>query len=190
MKRILSLGLAFLLVFTVGLGLVGAVAAQGPDETVAPGAGTGLGRAWGHVRMGAGVISEAVTDLLGLTQDEIHTLRLEGQTLAEIAESNSVSADELTAVIVAEKVKLIEQAVADEELTQEQADWMIARAEAMAPFQITNPFAGGRMNGEFGERVGRGMPRGGMRGGGAFGAGGFGGVCPNVTPEVESGTSS
>lgn len=183
MKRVLSFGLAFLLVFTVGLGLVGAVAAQGPDETVAPEAGTGLGRAWGHVRMGAGVVSEVISDLLGLSQDEIHALRLEGKTLAEIAEGEGVTADELTEAIVSEKVKLIEQAVADGELTDEQAEWVIARAEAMAPFQITNPFAGGRMGGEFGGRMGRGMPRGGM-------GGGFGGVCPNVTPEVESGTSS
>lgn len=190
MKRILSFGLAFLLVFTVGLGLVGAVAAQGPDETVAPEAGTGLGRAWGHVRMGAGVVSEAISDLLGLTEDEIHALRLEGKTLAEIAEGEGVTAEALTTAILAEKTALIDQAVTDGDLTQEQADWMIAKAKAMVPFQLTNPFAGGRMGGEFGGRMGRGMSRGGMRGGGAFGDGGFGRVCPNVTPEVESGTSS
>ena len=190
MKRALSIGLAFLLVFTVGLGLVGAVAAQGPDETVAPADGTGFGRAWGHVRMGAGVISEVISDLLGLSVDDLHALRLEGQTLGEIAESKGVTAEALTDAIVTEKVELINQAVTDGELTQEQAEWMIARAEAMAPFQITNPFAGGRMGSEFGGRMGRGMARGGMRGGEAFGANGFGGVCPQVTPDVDSGTSS
>ena len=38
-------------------------------------------------------------------------------------------------------------------LTQEQADWLIERAEALAPFQLTNPLAGERAEGSFGGRV-------------------------------------
>jgi hypothetical protein len=143
---------------------------------------------WGHMRAGAAAISEAVTDLLGLTQDEIHTQRLEGKTLAEIAADQNVTEEQLIDAILAEKTAAIEQAVADGDMTQEQADWLIARARAMAPFQITNPFAGGRMGDEFRGRMGRGMSRGGMRGG-MMGERGLG-VCPNATPEAESGTSS
>jgi predicted DNA-binding ribbon-helix-helix protein len=184
MKKTVSIGLAFLLVFAIGLGLVGAVVAQAPDATATPEAGTGLGRMWGHMRAGAAAISEAVTDLLGLTQDEIHTMRLEGKTLAEIAKDRNVTEQQLIDAILTEKTAAIEQAVADGELTQAQADWLIARAKAMAPFQITNPFAGGRMGDEVGGRMGHGMSRGGMMGERGTG------VCPNVTPEVESGTSS
>ncbi len=191
MKKIVTFGLALMLVLTLGLGLVGAVSAQGPNGVVTPEEnGTLLGRAWGHMRAGFGVISEVIEDLLGLTHDEIHALRLEGNTLSEIAAEQGVTDQELIDAILAEKTEVIDEAVAAGTLTQEQADWLIERAEALAPFQLTNPFAGERAEGSFGGR----MPRGGMRGGfsgeDVLGGRGFGGVCPQVTPEAETGTSS
>ncbi len=184
MKRIVTFGLAFMLVLTMGLGLVGAVSAQGPNGVVTPEENGSLpGRAWGHVRAGLGVVSDVIEDLIGLTRDEIHALRLEGKTLSEIANEQGVTDQELIDAIVTARTEVIDQAVADGDLTQEQAEWLVERAEALAPFQITNPFTGERAEGWFGGRMGR-MPRGGMRGGG------FGGACPYVTPEAETGTSS
>lgn len=194
MKRIVTLGLAFMLVLTLGLGLVGAVSAQGPNGVVTPETnGDLLGRAWGHMRAGFGVMYKVIEDLLGLTHDEIHALRLEGNTLSEIANEQGVTDEDLIDAIVTAKTEVIDQAVADGELTEEQAEWLIERSKALAPFQLTNPFAGERAEGSFGGRMGR-MPRGGMRGGfsgeDVLGGRGFGGACPCVTPEAETGTSS
>ena len=204
MKRIVSIGLALLVVSMIGLGAIGAVAAQTPEETAAPdvtespvpGTGKGLGRAWDHVRMGARVVSDAVAVLLGLTQDEIQTKRVDGQTWSEIAAEQGVTDQELIDAMLSEKVQLIEQAVTDGNLTQAQADWLIAREKALTPFQITNPFATGRMRDMFngrmgdraGDRIGGRLPRGGMRGGALEGH--TPGACPSVTPEAEAGSST
>ena len=75
MNQIVTFGLALMLVLTMGLGLVGAVSAQGPNGVVTPeDNGTLLGRAWGHMRAGFGVMSEVIEDLLGLTQEELFGL--------------------------------------------------------------------------------------------------------------------
>ena len=63
---------------------------------------------------------------------------------------------QLIDAIVAGREEVIDQAVKDGRMTQAQADWMLAKMKAMAPFQITNPFGPGGMRGEM---------RGGMRGG-------------------------
>ncbi len=175
MKKVLSVGLALLVVSMAGLAVVGAVSAQGPEAAPTPQEGTLWGRAWGHMRAGMGAISEVISELLGLTPEEIHAEREAGKTLAEIANEQGITDEALIEAIVAGRTEAIEQAVADGTLTQEQADWLIAKAEAMAPFQITNPFAPGQF---------RGMMR------GSFMRGGFGrGVCPGFQAAPE-GTSS
>jgi hypothetical protein len=61
--------------------------------------------------------------------------------------------------------QVVEQAVTDGRLTQAQADWMLGRMKAMAPFMLDNPFTPGQGHGGFGAG-GRGpMMGGGMRGG-------------------------
>jgi hypothetical protein len=145
----------------LGLFAVGTASAQGPATAPNRNPGTPLSEAWGRVCQGAGVISDAVSELLGLTPEEIHAQRAEGKTLSEIADEEGVTDQELIDAIVAGREAAIAQAVKDGRMTQAQADWMLAKMKAMAPFQITNPFAPGENRGRMGGGMG-----GGMRGGG------------------------
>lgn len=172
MRKSLSIGLALLLTLLAGLAVGGSILAQGPDPTPSPGARS----AWGRIRVRACAVSDAIADLLGLTTEEIYAERQAGKTLGEIANERGVSDETLIVAMVAEQREAIEQAVAEGTLTREQADWLIAKAEAMAPFRLTNPFA----SGEF-----RGRMRGGMmrRGSERFGP------CP-MPQSAPSGSSS
>jgi hypothetical protein len=153
-KRLFAVVGAAALVGMLGLFVVGTVFAQGPTPTpAAPQAP--WGRAWGGVCRGAGVISDAVAKLLGMTQDQIYAERAAGKTLSDIAKEKGITDQQLIDAMLASRQEAIEQAVKDGRITQEQADWMIARMKAMAPFQVTNPFAPGAGCGGFG----------GMRGG-------------------------
>jgi hypothetical protein len=149
------------LVAALGLFAVGTASAQGPATGRNGNLGAPLSQAWGRVCQGAGVVSDAVSELLGLTPEEIHTQRSEGKTLAQIAEAQGIDDQQLIDAIVAGRQEAIAQAVEDGRMTQAQADWMLAKIKAMAPFQITNPFAPGENHGRMGGGMG-----GGMRGGG------------------------
>ena len=170
-KWMLAVG-TLALVVVLGLFAVGSVFAQSPTATPdgAPGSG-----AWGRVCQGAGVVSDAVSKLLGLTPEQISAERQAGKTLSQIAKEKGITDQQLIDAIVAGRTEEIAQAVKDGRMTQAQADWMLAKMKAMAPFQITNPFGPGGMGGRMGARgqgqfggergaMGGGM-RGGMRGG-------------------------
>lgn len=146
----------------IGLFVVGTAFAQGPTPQAQDAPQTPWGHAWGRVCDGAGVVSDAITGLLGMTQEEILTERQAGKTLADLAKEKGVTDQQLIDAMLAGRQEAIAQAVKDSRLTQAQADWMLEKMEAMAPFQLTNPFApdgfghGGAGHG--------GMMRGGMRG--------------------------
>lgn len=179
MKKALGIVLALAIISLAGLTVAGTVLADEPEAPATPYAQGPLGRAWGGLRRGVGAVIDVVSDLLGLTPEEILAERQEGKTLAEIAQEQGVTEEALIEAIVAKQTEMIEQAVEEGKLTREQADWLIAREKALAPFQITNPFAPRQFRG----------PRGGRMGGGM----GFGPrlqnlcPCPTATPE---GTSS
>ena len=110
---------------------------------------------------------EAVTKLLGMTPDQIYAERSAGKTLADIAEDQGVSEQQMIDAIVAAQKEAIDQAVKDGRMTQDQADWMMARAEAMAPFMLSNPSG----------------PRGGHGHGGRGGGHGWHGGTATVTTQ-------
>ncbi len=65
---------------------------------------------------GHGVIySETVSDLLGLTPEEIQAERQEGKSLVEIAAAQGVSEDELVEAIIAAEEEAIQEAAEDGE---------------------------------------------------------------------------
>jgi len=174
LKKVAAVVGAAALVAVLGLFVVGSVFAQGPKPTpnaAAPTAGPPRGGAWGRVCAGAGIVSDAVAKLLGMTRDEIYAERAAGKTLSEIAKEKGVTDQQVIDAMVAGQQQVIEQAVKDGKITQAQADWLIARMKAMAPFELTNPFA----------------PRGGqhgMRGGHGKGAR----AKPTATPSATAGT--
>ena len=70
-----------------------------------------------------------VAEALGMTVAELDAAHDAGLTLAEIAEQQGVSLDEVEAAIYAAKVAAIDEAVAAGEITADQADAIIARLD-------------------------------------------------------------
>ena len=66
--------------------------------------------------------SEVVTELLGIEQDALRDALRGGQTLAEVAEANGVSTDNLVDELVAEANSRLDEKVADGSITAEEAD--------------------------------------------------------------------
>jgi hypothetical protein len=131
-----------MVVVLVGLFVTGSVFAQDPTATPVPAPSTPAapGMMGPHMR-GFG-LSKAITDLLGLTPGQLLDARAAGKTLLDIAKDKGITEQQLVDTMVAERKTAVDQAVKDGKMTQEQADWMLGMMKAMAPFQLTNPFAG------------------------------------------------
>lgn len=136
--------------------------AQGPADPGTPGAPYGPGGMMGQGR-GNGWMAQyrdemhtAIAEALGLSVEEFDAARASGQTVWQIAETQGVSIETLQAAMQAAHADILEQAVADGTLTQEQADAMLAHMNARTA-------QGGRW---------------GMMGRGNGQQGGFAGNCP------------
>jgi hypothetical protein len=153
------------------VGVVGATSAfaQGPDgEGRGPGKGRGLSD--------AGL--EAAAGVLGMSVDELSSALEDGQRLPELAEAAGVDIEDLHTALQAvhetEMRERIAQAVADGDMTQAQADWMLQG--------IDNGYMLGK-----GGPGGFGRGNGGSRGGGhGFGPGNGTGDCPMGQPLVQN----
>ncbi len=143
--------------------------AQTTETPVSPAGicGGGLGL------QGLGADATVVTDLLGLTADQIRTLRAEGKSLAEIAATKGVSEDALVAAILKAHQDAVNAAVTAGRITQAQAELVLENMELRIRAMVTSSSIG-----PFG--MGPGMGFGGCRG--AIGddvtpaAAGFGGM--------------
>jgi len=85
-----------------------------------------------------GVMSEAVTDLLGLTPTELREQLRDGATLGDIAETQGVGTDALVAEIVGEVEERIAQGVENGRLDQADADEKLADVEARITDMVEN----------------------------------------------------
>lgn len=105
-------------------------------QAAAPQGGPGgPGRPGGHGR-GPGL--KVVAETLGLTEQEIVEAISNGQTLAELAEANGSSAEELVDAILAEIKTKLDEKVAAGDLTQEEADAKYAEAEERTTEFVNN----------------------------------------------------
>jgi Arc/MetJ-type ribon-helix-helix transcriptional regulator len=99
-----------------------------------PFAGPLFGPRSGHFHLGGpplfGEKLSAAADYLGLTEAELRTKLNAGQTLAEIAKARGKSVDGLKQAILDEAEKKLGQLVEDGELTQAEADEMLARLKS------------------------------------------------------------
>ena len=145
MKTILKYTLIGLLVVVVaGVSVAGVAYAQGDDP------------------QGRGSISE----LLGLSTEELRELLQDGKTIQELTEEAGVDLgsfkDERRATNQVDMQTRIDEVLANGEITQEHADWL---QEGLDKGFLDNPFLGfgGRGSGERPDMDGAGMP--GMRGG-------------------------
>lgn len=126
---------------------IGLVDAQETDAPAAEDSATSEGGRHGHRHGGRSHEgrSEVVTELLGLTQEELKAAFQEGKTLAEIAAEQGVSESDLVDALVAAATDRIDEAVADGKLTEDEAAEKIAGLEE----KVTE-----RVNTEPGERRG------------------------------------
>ena len=84
--------------------------------------GLGIGRLYGNM-------ITVVADFLGMTPDDIRTERREGKSITEIASDKDVSQDELIEAIVGARQDNLQDAVENEKITQEQADFCLEQME-------------------------------------------------------------
>jgi hypothetical protein len=157
------LALAVMGVIAVSLVSTGSVFAQ-TSTPPAPGTGTG----YLHDEM-VTVYAEA----LGLSADELDARLDAGETLAQVAYSTGMTADEFRDMVVSLREKAINLALKNGTITQEQADWMLSR---------WNGQNAGNGNGRgAGMGAGRGAGMGGGRG--AFGGNAGTGSGWNANPD-------
>jgi len=112
-------------------------------------------------------IVAAFADALGLTADEINARLDAGETLMQIVISTGFDFEAARTLIDDVRTQVLEQAVLDGIITQEQADWMLSRLGGQAYMGAANSTGGMRGNG--------------MRGGGQNLNGT--GTCPYTTTD-------
>lgn len=136
MKNTWKIAAVALTVVALGAGFSSVAFAAGEtDELVCPAPGAGLGKGGFG---GFGGNSVIITDLLGITAEELYDLRTEGKTLAEIAATKGVSEDALVAAILAERQEVLAAAVEAGRMTQEQADLRLQNMSENIQLSITS----------------------------------------------------
>ncbi len=137
MKK-LTFGIVIMAVLAIALGSVGSVFAQ--SEPPSPGSGPwsgedrpgrcgGMGdrdKGWMHDEMIA-----AVANQLDLSASELESRLENGETMANIASSEGLTEKEFVVMMKDAREQVIDQAVEDGYLTQQQADWMKNRGMRM-----------------------------------------------------------
>ena len=111
--------------------------------------GRGGKDAWGRVGFGGWDlnINEIAAEQLGLEPADLMTAVHEGMTIAELAEQQGVELQTIADAYLAEVTEKVNQAVADEKLTQEQADTILANAEQRISDWLENGCQVGPMGG-------------------------------------------
>jgi len=92
----------------------------------------------------------AFADALGLTPEELEARHDDGETLWQIAEAQGLSESDIQTLMVTARGEALTQAVADGELDQEQADWMLSHMDE-------GTFGSGSCDGSTGGFHGHGM---------------------------------
>jgi len=138
--------------------ITGAVMAAGPQirsgiGQCAPAGERGL--SWGF-----GWGDEVITDLLGMTQEEICVERQAGKSLVQIAADNGISEDELIDAIMQASKDALQARVEAGTMTQEQADLRLEQMRERAVTMVNRTTTGPQ-----GNQQGQGWGKGGKKGG-------------------------
>jgi predicted nuclease with RNAse H fold len=168
-KRLVLLGSLSLIVVLVA-SLAGATFVFADEPTTTPEAPLGFhGRGFG-LWGGSWTMFDTAAEALSLTPEEFFAKLHGGMSLAEIAEEQGVELEDVYDAMNADRVEAmkeaIEQALEDEDITQEQADWLLEGLE-QGFFPMGRGFGFGR----------------GMKGG-------FGGFAPQRAPSTSTVPSS
>lgn len=152
------LSIVIVAVVAIALGTAGFVYAQSPTpQTPVPGSGYGQGMMSGQGYRGGMTSGQGIrggmmnqnaagtqdgllhdemiavyAQKLGISVDDLNARLTKGETLAQIASSKGLTADQFTTLMADARSQAIAQAVKDGSLTQAQADWMNQRGAGMA----------------------------------------------------------
>ncbi len=152
MKRFLkvmsvSLGFAAILGLSIGASAFAFTPGQqNADSTCAVRGGAGF-------HAGEQICDAAIADILGITQQQLCELRLEGVTLADIAVSMGIDLDEFTDALVEAKTNTILAALEAGTITPEQSEVMLANVENRVEAMLYR-LAGSGGQGPIGEGMG------------------------------------
>ena len=102
-----------------------------------PGFGRGFKHGF-HDGLGAGAKLDDVAEFLGIDVSDVLTGLKEDQSLAQIAEANGKTADELAAFMLEQMQTRLDEAVANGDITQERAAEIIANAQERIDELINN----------------------------------------------------
>jgi len=172
---ILAFGLSGVLTLAVALTLVVGGVALAQTPTPVPGAPGGVCPCGGHGAEGfsgggwhggfGGSLIDVVAKSLGIEPADLLTELQAGKTIAQLAKEHNVSTETIVNDIVAARKEVLDQAVADGNLTQAQADAILNAMRAIAPTFLERSFGSGASGSWFGPGMkGRGR-MGGMGGG-------------------------
>lgn len=75
---------------------------------------------------------DAAADALAMSEDDVRDALADGKTLADLAGEKGITVEALVDALVAEHRARLDEEVAEGDLTQEEADERLARAEARA----------------------------------------------------------
>jgi hypothetical protein len=150
------------IVAVLALGLsVPALAAE--DETP-------VSKAWGGVCQGTSAMATALSELLDMSTDEIAAQRQDGKSLEDIAATKDVTKEDLVGTMLESRMAVLDQAVQDGRITQDQADLMLSNMQTRMSERVSDPAVGPRGGGNAngaGCGMGAGMGAGQGRGAGA-----------------------
>jgi hypothetical protein len=118
---------------------VGVASAAGPTQGTDTQAYCGMG---GGFRFGGAVVDEAVTKLLGMTEEQIQTLRLQGKSLVQIAATKNISEKQLVDAMMAYKKTQVQARVTAKTLTQEQANLILQQMQTMTTQAVNRTTTG------------------------------------------------
>ena len=140
-KRIKWLVITLMGVAVLATG-IGAGVAAAADPTPPAGTQTYCGLGGGGFRFGGAVVDEVVVKLLGMTEDQIHTLRLQGKSLVQIAATKNITEKQLVDAIMAYKKTQVQVRVTAKTLTQDQANLILQRMQEMTTQAVNRTTVG------------------------------------------------
>jgi hypothetical protein len=90
-------------------------------------------------RGGRGARMEAISEVLGVTHEELHTALQGGQSIADVAKDKGVDVQKVTDALVAEAKTRLDQAVTNGRLTQAEADTRLAEITTKITELVNTP---------------------------------------------------
>lgn len=128
---ILAMGFGAMISPTVGL------AEDNTTTNYQQGLGLGLGQYF------AGSMRDTVASTLGITVDELYSLRSSGMSVAQIGEDKGFTTEQLLNTFVAAKTEQVEQLYKDGVITEDQKDYILDNLATRMEDRITSTQMGG-----------------------------------------------